>query len=132
VQFGINGDPAVNRVWQPARIQDDPVKESNVRGAITFANAGPGTRTTQVFINFKDNTFLDRPSPSSGPFAPFGKVVSGMENVDKIYTGYGENVNQARAQAEGNAYFTKDLPRLDYIKSAKIEGAAPAAAAPKK
>ena len=128
VQFGINGDPALNRVWQAARIPDDAVKGSNTRGTITFATAGPNTRTTQVFINFGNNASLD-----SQGFAPFGKVTSGMEVVDKIYGGYGEGApsgkgpDQGRTQSEGNAYLTKTFPKLDYIKTATIEGgAAPA------
>jgi peptidyl-prolyl cis-trans isomerase A (cyclophilin A) len=128
VQFGINGDPALNRVWQAARIPDDAVKGSNTRGTSTFATAGPNTRTTQVFINFGNNASLD-----SQGFAPFGKVTSGMEVVDKIYGGYGEGApsgkgpDQGRTQAEGNAYLTKTFPKLDYIKTATIEGgAAPA------
>ena len=82
VQFGINGDPAVSRAWQDAVISDDPVKQSNLRGFVTFATAGPNSRTTQVFINFVDNTRLD---PLG--FAPFGKVVSGMEVVDGVIEG---------------------------------------------
>jgi peptidyl-prolyl cis-trans isomerase A (cyclophilin A) len=138
VQFGINGDPAVNRVWQPARIQDDPIKESNTRGMVTFAHGGPNTRTTQVFINFRDNVMLN--TGQAAPFAPFGKVVAGMDVVDKIFPigegrPSGPGPDQGRTQAEGNAYLTKDFPKLDYVKTAKIEGAAPAAApaaAPKK
>ena len=87
VQFGIHGDPAVSAAWRMARITDDPAKESNKRGYITFATAGPNTRTTQVFINFKDNAFLD-----SQGFSPFGQVISGMDVVDKIYTGYADTL----------------------------------------
>lgn len=121
-QFGINGDPAVSSVWQSARIPDDPVKESNGRGYVTFAMGGPNTRTTQVFISFGDNASLDK----SG-FAPFGKVTSGMDVVDKIHNGYGDGPprgkgpEQGRIQAEGNAYLTKSFPKLDYIKKATIE-----------
>jgi peptidyl-prolyl cis-trans isomerase A (cyclophilin A) len=129
MQFGINGDPALNRVWQTARIPDDPVKGTNARGTVTFATAGPNTRTTQVFINFGNNSFLD-----SQGFAPFGKVATGMDVVDKIYSEYGEGAprgkgpDQGRVQAEGNAYLTKSFPKMDYVKTATIEGAA----APKK
>ena len=121
VQFGINGDPALNTVWRAANISDDPVKQSNKRGHVTFATAGPNTRTTQLFINFKDNTFLDGQG-----FSPFGQVTEGMEVVDKINPEYGEGApsgrgpNQGRVQSEGNAYLTKDFPNLDYIKSATI------------
>lgn len=122
VQFGIHGDPGVASAWQPARIPDDKVKESNKRGYLTFATAGPNTRTTQVFINFGDNAGLD-----SQGFSPFGSVTKGMEVVDKIYSGYGEGApqghgpNQGRIQSEGNAYLTKDFPKMDYIKKATIE-----------
>jgi len=122
VQFGISGDPAVMARWRGAPIKDDPVKASNKRGYITFAMAGPNTRTSQVFINFVDNTALDGMG-----FAPFGRVVSGMNVVDKINAEYGEGAprgrgpDQGRMQAEGNAYLAKDFPRLDYVKKATIE-----------
>jgi len=117
VQFGINGDPAVQRNWVNATIPDEPVKQGNTRGVITFAKSGaPNSRTSQVFINFKDNSFLDRQG-----FSSFGKVITGMEVVDKIYSGYGEQPEQGRIQAEGNAYLTKAFPKLDYIKKATIE-----------
>ena len=122
VQFGINGDPAVNAAWQPARIPRDPVKQGNKRGFVTYAmGASPDTRTTQVFINFKDNSGLDGQG-----FAAFGQVTSGMNVVDKIYSGYGEGApsgqgpEQGRIQAEGNAYLTKSFPKLDYVKTATI------------
>jgi peptidyl-prolyl cis-trans isomerase A (cyclophilin A) len=124
VQWGIHGEPAVNAVWRDARegrIKDDPVKESNKRGYVTFATAGPDTRTTQVFINFADNGRLD----TSG-FAPFGKVVTGMNVIDSLFAEYGEGApggagpSQPRMQDEGNAYLNRDFPKLDYIKSAKI------------
>ncbi len=122
IQFGINGNPNLSALWRNAMIQDDPVKESNRRGYITYAMAGPNTRTTQVFINFRNNSNLD-----SQGFAPFGKVTSGMEVVDKLYSGYGEGAPsgkgpaQGRIQTEGNTYLKKAFPRLDYIEQATIE-----------
>ena len=115
-QFGLAADPAVSKTWD-VPIQDDPVKASNVRGTLTFAATGaPNSRSTQLFINFGNNNRLD-----SMRFAPFGKVVSGMEFVDQIYSGYGEQPDQGRIEAEGNAYMEKEFPRLDYIKTARIE-----------
>ncbi|HEY6754587.1 MAG TPA: peptidylprolyl isomerase [Pseudolabrys sp.] len=122
VQFGINGDPAIMANWRTAQIQDDPVTQSNTRGMLTFAMAGANTRTSQVFINFADNARLDQ----SG-FAPFGKVVSGMNVVDSLNAEYGEGAprgrgpDQSRLQSEGNAYLMKEYPRMDYIKKATIE-----------
>jgi peptidyl-prolyl cis-trans isomerase A (cyclophilin A) len=114
-QFGLAADPAVSKTWD-VPIQDDPVKASNVRGAVTFAQTSqPNSRSTQLFINFGDNSRLD-----GLRFAPFGKVISGMENVDMIYAGDLENPVQTRITAEGNAYLEKDFPRLDYIKTARI------------
>jgi len=121
VQFGINGDPKVSAVWREARIKDDQVRQANQRGYISFATGGPNTRTTQVFINFGDNRALDRMG-----FAPFGRVVSGMDAVDALYSGYGEGApsgngpDQQRVQSQGNAYLTKDFAKLDYIKKATI------------
>jgi peptidyl-prolyl cis-trans isomerase A (cyclophilin A) len=121
VQFGINGDPRISAVWQNANIKDDPVRQSNRRGYITFATAGPNTRTTQVFINYADNRALD-----SQGFSPFGRVVSGMNVVDALYAGYGEGApqglgpDQDRIQQQGNAYLIKNFPNLDYIKKATI------------
>jgi peptidyl-prolyl cis-trans isomerase A (cyclophilin A) len=120
-QFGIHGDPAVAAKWREASITDDPVKGSNTRGTISFATAGPNTRTTQLFINFGDNANLDGMG-----FSPFGKVTEGMDVVDKINSEYGEGApggrgpNQGRVQTEGNVYLKKDFPDLDYIKSATI------------
>lgn len=120
-QFGINGNPSVAAAWQNAVIKDDPSKQSNQRGYVTFATRGPNTRTTQLFINFKDNSPLDRQG-----FVPFGRVVSGMDVVDKLYDGYGEGSprgtgpDQGRIQSEGNAYLTKAFPKLDYVKTATI------------
>jgi peptidyl-prolyl cis-trans isomerase A (cyclophilin A) len=120
-QFGIHGDPGVSAKWREANITDDPVKGSNTRGTITFATAGPNTRTTQLFINFADNANLDGMG-----FSPFGRVTEGMDVVDKINSEYGEGApggrgpDQNRIQMEGNAYLKKDFPNLDYIKSAAI------------
>jgi peptidyl-prolyl cis-trans isomerase A (cyclophilin A) len=122
VQFGISGNPDLSAVWREARIPDDKVKESNQRGYVSFATAGPGTRTTQVFINFGDNGGLDGQG-----FSPFGQVVSGMDVVDALYNGYGEGAprgagpDQGRMQTEGNAYLMTDFPKLDYVKKATIE-----------
>ena len=122
VQFGINGNPKLSQVWRDANIKDDPVKASNKRGNITFATAGPDTRTTQAFINFGNNAGLDDQG-----FAPFGQVISGMEVVDALYAEYGEGAprgdgpDQSLVQSQGNAYLKKDFPKLDYIKTATIE-----------
>lgn len=121
VQFGISARPEVSKVWQNANIPDDPVTQSNTRGTLTFATAGPNTRTTQLFINLGNNANLN-----SMGFSPFGKVTSGMEVVDKLYSKYGEGApsghgpDQGRIQAEGKAYLEKSYPLLDTIKTAVI------------
>jgi peptidyl-prolyl cis-trans isomerase A (cyclophilin A) len=123
VQFGIHGDPAMNKAWRVARIQDDPTgKQSNTKGMVTFAMAGPNSRTTQIFINYADNSRLD-----SMGFPPIGKVVGdGMKVVDALEGMYGEGApggrgpNQGRIQGEGNAYLKAEFPKLDYLKSASI------------
>jgi peptidyl-prolyl cis-trans isomerase A (cyclophilin A) len=120
-QFGINGDPAVSAAWKEAPIDDDEVTQSNTRGMVTFAMRGPDTRTTQLFINYADNTRLDRMG-----FAPFGKVIEGMDVVDALYAEYGEGAprgrgpDQERMQKEGNAYLEAEFPKLDWIKTAKV------------
>jgi cyclophilin family peptidyl-prolyl cis-trans isomerase len=123
VQFGIHGDPAVNGKWRSSNIQDDPVVKSNKPGYVTYAQSSfPNTRTTQVFINFRDNSRLDRDR-----FAPFGRVIEGMDVVESLYNGYGDGPpqgrgpDQGRIQKEGNAYLKQDFPKLDYIKTATIE-----------
>ena len=121
VQFGIHGTPAVNDAWRLARIQDDPVTQSNMPGMVTFATSGPNTRTTQVFINFGNNKALDAQG-----FSPFGKVVEGMDVVNKLYAGYGEGAprgkgpSQAEMQKTGNAYLKASFPDLDWVKKATI------------
>ena len=121
-QFGISGNPQTMTEWRDKPIQDDPVKQSNKRGMLTFAMAGPNTRTTQVFINYADNSRLDDMG-----FSPIGQVLSGMDVVDKLYSGYGEGAprgsgpSQGLLQQQGNAYLKKDFPKLDYIKKATIE-----------
>ncbi len=129
VQFGINGDPATQARWREQPIPDDPPTKSNRRGYVTFATAGPNTRTTQIFINYGDNNFLD-----SQGFAPFGEVVEGMETVDDINSEYREMPNQGMIQGSGNEYLNRTFPNLDYVKKATIIGeeaaAAPAEEAP--
>ncbi len=115
VQWGMNGDPSVYAKWKDKEFADDAVKKSNTRGMMSFASRGPDTRTTQLFINFKDNSRLDGLG-----FAPFAEVVEGMEVVDKINSQYGENPQQPSIEAKGNAYLNAKFPKLDYIKKATI------------
>jgi peptidyl-prolyl cis-trans isomerase A (cyclophilin A) len=122
VQLGIHGDPAVSRQWRSATIKDDPTgKQSNKRGMVTFATAGPDMRTTQIFINYGNNSRLD-----SMGFPPFGKVVDGMKVVDAIEGMYGEGAPEGRGpmqdriQSQGNAYLKASFPKLDYVKRATI------------
>jgi cyclophilin family peptidyl-prolyl cis-trans isomerase len=122
VQFGIPADPAESALWKDATMPDDPVRETNTRGKVSYAIAGPGTRTTQMFINYSNgNKRLDRMG-----FSPFGEVTEGMDVVDKLYSGYGEGEpegsgpSQKRMEAQGNPYLERDFPKLDYIKKAEI------------
>jgi peptidyl-prolyl cis-trans isomerase A (cyclophilin A) len=133
-QFGISARPAVSRAWNDAKIPDDPVTQSNLRGYLTFATAGPNTRTTQIFVNLADNPRLDAMG-----FAPFAKVVEGMEVVEQFYAGYGEGAptgrgpDQGRITNEGKAYLDKEFPLLDSIKTAVVlTPGEPAPTAPKK
>ncbi|MEM8782263.1 MAG: peptidylprolyl isomerase [Planctomycetota bacterium] len=122
-QFGIHGDPSVAAQWRRAQIADDPIRPdvSNTRGRVVFANAGPDTRTTQLFINFGDNTFLDDPRAMRGSvFAPFGEVTEGMNAVDAINSQYGEQPNQGAIQTQGNAYLDANFPELTRIVSAVV------------
>ncbi len=119
VQWGLNGDPAIQRPWQSANLRDEPATQSNTRGFVSFTKeSSPHSRYTMIFINYKDNSNLD-----ADGFAPFGQVVTGMEVVDKLYSGYGRaNVpDQRRIVREGNAYLTAEYPKLDVVKSATIE-----------
>lgn len=116
VQFGISGDPSVSAKWQLSNIADDPVKQSNKRGFVTFAQtSAPNSRSTQVFVNYGDNSRLD-----GQRFAPFGQVTQGMENVDKLFKGYGESPNQGLIQSSGNAYLDANFPNLSRIVHAEI------------
>jgi len=118
-QWGIHGEPSVNRAWQrskDAKIMDDPVIQSNTRGRLTFATSGPNSRTAQLFISYSDNEFLDAMG-----FSAFGEVIDdGMETVDAINGEYGARPDQGQIQSEGNAYLKKKFPNLDYIISATI------------
>jgi cyclophilin family peptidyl-prolyl cis-trans isomerase len=118
VQFGMHADPAVYERWRTRTFMDEPVKVSNTRGTIVYAKPPQpaNSRSTQFFINLGDNTGSLDPQG----FSPFGQVVEGMEVVDKIFSGYGEEPNQGMIGTEGNAYLKKNFPKLDYIKSAKI------------
>lgn len=118
VQFGIAGRPEIARRWRNRTIADDPVKQSNTLGYAGFANTGPGTRSTQIYINLGDNSRLDK----DAWFAPFAKVISGMDVVEKLYSGYGETSGggmragkQDRMFSEGNAYLDREFPKLDRI-----------------
>src|SRR6202142_3102228 len=115
VQFGLSADPAVNSVWRSSNFKDDPVTQSNKPGYITFATAGPNTRTTQLFINFGNNSFLDGQG-----FSPFGQVTKGMDVVQKLHSGYGERPDQGAITTQGKAYTEKNFPNLDTITSAAI------------
>lgn len=126
VQFGLNADPQISKVWRTATIKDDPVTQSNRPGYITFATAGPNTRTTQVFINLGNNAQLD-----SMGFAPFGLVTQGMEVVKQLYSGYGEGApsgrgpDQGAVSSQGKAYLDKNFSKLDSIKTATIISLSP-------
>jgi peptidyl-prolyl cis-trans isomerase A (cyclophilin A) len=122
VQWGINGDPKINKDWSEITIKDDPPKVSNKIGTVVFAMAGPNSRTTQVFINLGDNSS----SLDSQGFTPFGEVIQGMENVQKIYMDYGEGAPQGSGPSQaaiadiGTPYLEEHFPKLDYIKKAQI------------
>ncbi len=132
VQFGISAYPPVSAAWTNATIKDDPVKASNKMNSVTFATAGPNTRTTQLFINLVDNSRLDRDG-----FAPFGKVTEGSNVVEMMYEGYGEmpgmggsGPDPSEIEKQGKPYLDKNFPKLDFIKSAALMGTAPEAGKP--
>jgi peptidyl-prolyl cis-trans isomerase A (cyclophilin A) len=117
-QFGIAADPAVSTQWRGKPITDDPVLQSNRRGSLVFATGGPNTRTTQMFVNLRDNTRLDALG-----FAPIGEIIRGIDAIDSLYTGYGDGANapqQDRIGAEGEAYLAANFPLLDRIIVAKV------------
>lgn len=121
-QFGIAGDPSVAAVWQNQTIRDDPARQSNARGFVTYAMTGADARTTQLFINLADNSRLDREG-----FAPIGKVIEGIEVVDQLYAGYGEDAGggmrggkQAKIFAGGNVYLDREFPQLDKLLRAGV------------
>lgn len=121
-QWGASGDPRVARVWDVRTFADDPVRRTNARGYVSFATAGPNTRTTQLFVNLRDNARLDRLG-----FAPIGRVVEGMAVVDSLYAGYGEGPpkgrgpDQDRIAKEGTAYLAGTYPKLDWVRAATVE-----------
>jgi len=129
-QFGISGNPAANTAWSVRRIADEPVRHSNARGTIAYARGGPGTRTVQLYINLRDNTRLD--SLNGFGFPPIAEVISGMQVVDSLYSGYGEGApasgarpgrsgpSQDSIEALGNRYLERGWPKLDYIKTARV------------
>jgi peptidyl-prolyl cis-trans isomerase A (cyclophilin A) len=122
VQVGMSGRPEIQAAWEAAPIRDDPVKRSNKRGFVSFATAGPHTRSTQFFINLRDNPVFDRQGS-----VPFGQVAERMDVVDALYSGYGDGMprghgpDQSMIRTAGNAYLNKEFPKLDYIKKATIE-----------
>lgn len=121
-QFGLNGDPYVNQAWKTQYLVDDPVAQSNTRGRVAFAKGGVHTRTTELFISYKDNSALDAEG-----FAPIGEVVEGMDVVDSFHSAYGdgpprgEGPYQAMAQARGNDYLDAEFPELTRIVRASLE-----------
>jgi len=121
-QFGISGDPSISKKFRKMPLKDDPVNKSNKRGTVSFATSGSNSRTTQLFINLKDNEYLD-----AYGFSPIGKIVKGMDVVDRIYSEYGESAPrgngpiQGQIQSEGNVYLEKDFPKLSYIKKARFK-----------
>jgi len=114
-QFGKSGDPEVNKRWWTANLKDEPVRESNKRGTLSFAKGGADSRSTQVFVNLRDNSSLD-----SQGFATFGRVTKGMDVVDSLFGEYGEKPDQGQIHFKGEDYLRQFFPKLDKIKSATI------------
>jgi homoserine O-acetyltransferase len=121
-QFGIPGRPEIAKAWRTETMPDDPVRQSNTKGTLGYAMTGPDARTTQIYINLVDNTQLDAQG-----FAPIGRVVAGMDVVEKLYAGYGENSGggmrtgkQARMFEEGNAFLDAEFPKLDRILTVRV------------
>ena len=121
-QTGMHPTPQVQAAWDTATIKDDAVHESNRRGTVSFATAGPNSRTTQFFINLRDNRGFDRIGS-----VPFGQVTSGLDIVEALYSGYGDGPprgrgpDQGQIRTQGNVYLAKDFPKLDYVRKATIE-----------
>jgi len=116
VQFGLNGDPNVSKAWETRTIKDEPVKQSNQAGFITYAKGGPDSRTTQIFINKVDNSRLDAMG-----FSPFAKIIDGMHVVEQFYGGYANNVpDQGKIRTQGNGYLDREYPKLDSIVKARV------------
>ncbi len=117
VQWGMNGDPTLNKQWSDATIKDDPPKVSNKVGTVVFAKpSAPDSRSTQLFVNLGDNSASLDPQG----FTPFGEVIQGLENIASVYAGYGESPDQGAIAQSGNAYLEERFPKLDYIKTARI------------
>jgi peptidyl-prolyl cis-trans isomerase A (cyclophilin A) len=122
VQWGVNGDPQVSGLWSTANFRDDPVKESNVKGTVSYAKIGPNSRATQLFINRRDNKDLDKQG-----FAPVGKVIAGMDVVESFYDAYGDmpprgqGPDPTKIETQGNSYLESRFPRLDFVKKATIQ-----------
>ena len=116
VQIGLAGDPVLSKKWSTRPLLDEPVKQSNTRGYVSFAMSGKNSRTAQIFVNLGDNARLDAMG-----FAPFGLVSSGMENIDLLNSEYGESPEQPKIEEEGNPYLEKEFPNLDFIRHAAVE-----------
>jgi peptidyl-prolyl cis-trans isomerase A (cyclophilin A) len=116
-QFGANDDPKRNKGWEAIPLPDDSARQHNVRGTVSYAHLGPGTRTHQLFVNLKDNPNLDREG-----FAPIGRVVEGMPVADSLYAEYGEDPRYQLIATMGNKYLARMFPKLDYIVTARVVG----------